>query len=86
MAPSSFERQLTTAFRKIMGIKNGQQDREKLGAGGKPSTWFPPGGLVEHLQVVKCMKILEKACKMSKNVEKPLKNKGKSKIGPKSRV
>ena len=19
-----------------------------LGAGGKPSTWFPPGGLVEH--------------------------------------
>ena len=20
----------------------------KLEAGGKPSTWFPPGGLVEH--------------------------------------
>ena len=22
---------------------------EKLDAGGKPSTWFPPGGLVEHI-------------------------------------
>ena len=22
----------------------------KLEAGGKPSTWFPPGGLVEHTQ------------------------------------
>ena len=22
--------------------------RLKLDAGGKPSTWFPPGGLVEH--------------------------------------
>ena len=21
----------------------------KLAAGGKPSTWFPPGGLVEHI-------------------------------------
>ena len=21
----------------------------KLEAGGKPSTWFPPGGLVEHI-------------------------------------
>ena len=23
----------------------------KLGAGGKPSTWLPPGGLVEHLLI-----------------------------------
>ena len=24
------------------------QQRFRTGAGGKPSTWFPPGGLVEH--------------------------------------
>ena len=24
-----------------------------LEAGGKPSTWFPPGGLVEHRQKIK---------------------------------
>jgi len=23
---------------------------EKLDAGGKPSTWFPPGRLVEHIE------------------------------------
>ena len=24
----------------------------KLDAGGKPSTWFPPGRLVEHIQII----------------------------------
>ena len=25
--------------------------RLQLGAGGKPSTWFPPEGLVEHISI-----------------------------------
>ena len=24
----------------------------KLDAGGKPSTWFPPGRLVEHIHII----------------------------------
>ena len=23
-------------------------------AGGKPSTWFPPDGLVEHIEITRC--------------------------------
>ena len=34
----------------------------ELEAGGKPSTWFPPGGLVEHIlkngASLTCMKIM----------------------------
>ena len=27
----------------------GKMTRRALAAGGKPSTWLPPGGLVEHI-------------------------------------
>ena len=32
-------------------IASSKQKARELEAGGKPSTWFPPGGLVEHQKI-----------------------------------
>ena len=38
---------LFITFGNVYDVLGSQVTRE-LEAGGKPSTWFPPGGLVEH--------------------------------------
>ena len=42
---------------------------ENLRAGGRPSTWFPPGGHVEHDAIVELLLHMVKKCHVSDDVK-----------------